>query len=124
MSRVRERFASGPPQGENRRVMKTAVDGVVREALDVVVQCFAIDAFDGAGDARVQGPLPFGSRLLVDHLTNAIVYEVETFTEMAKDPSPHQLFHAISGIGVVETGGPTEQRELELASDHGGQRRQ
>src|SRR4030095_1785965 len=122
MGRVRERLASRPPQGHNRRVMKTAADGVVREALDVIVQCFVIDVFDGAGDARVQRPLAVGPRLLVDHLANAIVYEVETFTEMAKDPSPHQFFHGLGGIGVVETGGPPEQRELKRAADHGGRR--
>ena len=112
MGRVRERFASGPPQGHDRRVVKAAADGVVREALDVIVQCFGIDAFDGARDARVPGPLAFGPRLVVGHLANAIVYEVETFTEMAKDPSPHQLFHGLGGIGGVETEGPAEQRAV------------
>ena len=97
---------------------------MLADGRDVRVQVLGIEGFQGFGDMSMQQVSAHRQERGVHHLAHAVVDQLEPLTDGAEHSPPHQLLDPVRRFVLAEPRRASEQIELELPIDHGGEPRQ
>ena len=81
-----------------------------------------VKRFENPGHERMEGLAVRLENPVVGDLTNPLVGEVEPLAEAVQYAPPHQLFHTLGAIALVEPGHVLKERKVEPPADDGSQR--